>query len=81
MTGRAAPWHVAVIGREGVSGQGGREFIEGWHPLAKIDDLRALLEENGLNLTHSSHLADCIPILLNEIRGSLFLLHSIAQLV
>ena len=52
-------------------------FLKAGIPLAKVDDLRALLEENGLKLTHSSHLADYIPLLLrqekellkNEIQG------------
>ena len=56
-------------------------FLKAGIPLAKVDDLRALLEENGLKLTHSSHLADYIPLLLrqekeslkNEIQGCLFL--------
>jgi len=52
-------------------------------PPVKVDDLRDL-SENGLKLTHSFHLADCIPLLLkreketlkNEINGCLFLLYS-----
>ncbi len=39
--------HVRVV--EGFLGTG--------VPLAKIDGLRSLLEENGLRLTHSAHLA------------------------
>lgn len=31
-----------------------------------LDDLRALLEENRLKLTHSSYLADYIPVLLRQ---------------
>ena len=37
-------------------------FLRAGIPLAKVDDLRALLEENGLKLTHSSHLTDYIPV-------------------
>ena len=43
--------------------------------LSKIDTLRALLEENGMWLTHNSHLADYVPLLLKQekelIRGEL----------
>ena len=35
-------------------------------PLSKIDTLRALLEENRLELTHSSHLVDYVPLLLKH---------------
>lgn len=41
-------------------------FLKAGIPLTKVDNLRCLLEENGLRLTHSSHLADCIPIILKE---------------
>ena len=41
-------------------------FLRAGIPLSKIDTLRALLEENGLRLTHSSHLADYIPLLLRQ---------------
>lgn len=46
-------------------------FLKAGIPLAKVDDLRALLEENGLKLTHSSHLADYIPLLLRQEKESL----------
>ena len=41
-------------------------FLRGGILLAKVDDLMALLEENRLKLTHSSHLADYIPMLLRQ---------------
>jgi len=44
-------------------------FLRAGIPLVKVDDLRALLEENGLKLTHSSHLADCTPLLLKQGKG------------
>ena len=31
-----------------------------------MDRVRGLLEENDLRLTHSSHLSDCIPLLLKH---------------
>lgn len=37
------------------------QFLRAVIPLAKIDELRGLLEEGGLRLSHSSHLADYIP--------------------
>ena len=40
------------------------EFLRAGIPLAKIDDLRGILEEGALRLTHSSHLADYIPPIL-----------------
>ena len=46
-------------------------FLRAGIPLVKVDDLRALLEENGLKLTHSSHLADCIPLLLKQEKETL----------
>ena len=46
-------------------------FLRAGIPLSKIDDLRALLEENGLKLTHSSHLADYIPVLLQQEKETL----------
>ena len=43
------------------------QFLLAGIPLAKIDELRGLLEENAVRLSHSSHLADFIPpILRNE---------------
>ena len=52
-------------------------FLRAGIPLAKVDELGALLEGNSLKLTHSSHLADYIPVplqqeketLKNEIQG------------
>ena len=41
-------------------------FLKAGIPLHKEDDLRVLLEENGLRLSHSSHLADYIPPLLKQ---------------
>ena len=41
-------------------------FLRAGIPLSKVDTLRALPEENGLRLTHSSHLADYIPFLLQQ---------------
>ena len=42
-------------------------FLQAGIPLAKIDELRGLLEKNAFRLCHSSHLADYIPpILRNE---------------
>ena len=46
-------------------------FLRAGIPLVKVDDLRALLEENRLKLTHSSHLADCIPLLLKQEKETL----------
>ena len=46
-------------------------FLRAGIPLAKVDDLRALLEENGLKLTHSFHLADYIPVLLQQEKETL----------
>ena len=46
-------------------------FLKAGIPLAKIDDLRVLLEESGVRLTHSSHLADCIPLLLRQEKEAL----------
>ena len=42
------------------------QFLQAGIPIAKIDSLRGLLEENALKLTHSSHLADYIPPLLKR---------------
>ena len=39
-------------------------FLKAGIPLVKVDSMRGLLEENGLRLTHSSHLADYILLLL-----------------
>ena len=42
-------------------------FLQAGIPLAKIDELRGLLEENAFRPCHSSHLAHYIPpILRNE---------------
>ena len=41
-------------------------FLRAGIPLSKVDSLRGLLEEDGMKLTHSSHLADCIPLLLKQ---------------
>ena len=41
-------------------------FLKAGIPLVKVDSMRGLLEENGLRLTHSSHLADYIPLLLQQ---------------
>ena len=41
-------------------------FLKAGIPLSKVDSLCGLLEENGLKLTHSSHLADSIPLLLKQ---------------
>lgn len=50
-------------------------FFRAGIPLAKVDDLRYLLEENSLRLTRSSHLADYIPTIhkqeKSEIRNEL----------
>lgn len=37
-------------------------FLRAGIPLAKFDVMRSLLEEGALRLTHSSHLADYIPL-------------------
>ena len=36
-----------------------------------VDSFCSLLEENGLKLIHSSHLADCIPLLLKQEKENL----------
>ena len=41
-------------------------FLKAGIPLAKIDDLRVLLEESGVGLTHSSIQVDYIPLLLRQ---------------
>lgn len=46
-------------------------FLRAGIPLAKVDSLRGLLEENGLRLSHSSHLADYIPLLLKQEKETL----------
>jgi len=46
-------------------------FLSAGIPLAKVDCLRALLEENGLKLTSSTHLYDYIPPLLKQEKESL----------
>ena len=46
-------------------------FLSASIPLAKVDCLRGLLEENGLKLTSSTHLYDFIPPLLKEEKESL----------
>lgn len=54
-------------------------FLGAGVPLAKVDGLRSLLEENGLRLTHSAHLAQYIPPLLQQekekLRGELVICH------
>ena len=42
------------------------QFLQAGIPLAKIDKLRGLLEEGVLRLSHSSHLADYIPFILQS---------------
>ena len=42
------------------------QFLRAGIPLAKVDSLRSLLEEGALKLTHSSHLADYIPVIHGE---------------
>lgn len=37
-------------------------FLRAGIPLSKVDMMREILEENSLRLTHSSHLADYIPV-------------------
>lgn len=37
-------------------------FLRAGIPLAKFDVMRSLLEEGALRLTHTSHLADYIPL-------------------
>ena len=49
-------YHVKVV----------EHFLRAGIPLAKVDDLRSLQEEVALRLTHSSHLADYIPLSLRE---------------
>ncbi len=36
-------------------------MLSGRIPLLKVDSLRSLLKENGVKLTHSFHISDCIP--------------------
>lgn len=42
------------------------QFLGVGIPLVKVDSLRGLLEEGAVKLTHSSHLADYIPVILQE---------------
>ena len=42
------------------------QFLRAGIPLAKVDSLCSLLEEGALTLTHSSHLADYIPVIQGE---------------
>ena len=46
-------------------------FLSAGIPLAKVDCLRGLLEENGLRLTSSTHLYDYIPPLLKQEKENL----------
>ena len=41
-------------------------FLGDGIPLLKVDSHKSLLEENGLKLTPSCHLSDCIPPLLMQ---------------
>ena len=42
------------------------QFLKSGIPISKIDDLRSLLEEGTYRLTHSSHLAEYIPVIHEE---------------
>ena len=42
------------------------EFLKAGIPLYKIDKLRGLLESGGYSLSHSTHLRQLIPFILNE---------------
>ena len=41
------------------------EFLKAGIPLSKIDNLRGLLEAGGFSLSHSTHLRQLIPFILN----------------
>lgn len=41
-------------------------FLRAGIPLAKVDDLRDLLEESSPRLSHSSHLANYIPVIQKQ---------------
>ena len=41
-------------------------FLEAGVLLSKVDDLCSLLEEDGVRLTHNSHLANFIPLLCKQ---------------
>ena len=41
-------------------------FMKAGIPLAKLDDLRELFEENGHSLTSSTHLRQVLPFILHE---------------
>ena len=42
------------------------QFLRARIALAKVDSLRGVLEEGALKLTHSSHLADYVPVIQGE---------------
>ena len=42
------------------------QFLRAGIALAKVDSLRGLLEEGALKLTHSSHLANYVPVIQGE---------------
>ena len=42
------------------------QFLRAGIALVKVDSLRGLLEEGALKLTHSSHLADYVPVIQGE---------------
>ena len=44
-------------------------FLGAGIPLLKVDSLRSLLDENGLKITHCSHLSNCIPPLVDARKG------------
>ena len=46
-------------------------FLQAGIPLAKVDALRGLLEENAFRFTHSSHLADYIPPILMNVNQAI----------
>ena len=52
------------------------EFLKAGIPLNKIDNLRELLEAGGFLLSHSSHLRQLIPFILDQELDNLK--HSIA---
>lgn len=47
------------------------EFLKAGIPLSKIDNLRGLLEAGGFSLSHSTHLRQLIPFILNRELDSL----------
>ena len=42
------------------------EFLKAGIPLSKIDNLRGLLEAGGFSLSHSTHLRQLIPFILDK---------------